>query len=447
MKKNKKYFTDKYMLIGASGLGVIIAFIFLFAYSGGQFNNSFWDRVTQGEVLAGIVIALPTIITWNISINEKRDNEKKTISNNIRETVKYYDRQLYEITSEIIDNNELTLQKAIKIDYIINTFNNLLSEWNDKAEVPISLDYTQVLSAVSSIKYPDGIDSPSNKEAEKWKNNVAIALKPTLKKLIEQKNADITDILSSVDVKYFSQITFGKEGYKLEKIKFNDKNFIECTFSPDFMLKNTFKNCKFIECSITDTVGDADQLARNLKLYENEILGTFKISKDDGDEVDILDLYDKQQPSNLESKYGRVFDTREGIVADSYIEGEKYYQFESNSSTRKDIYNDIISAIKGEKIADGIKYNNVKISISKNYITDDNSTVFLPNSQFSGWHSLFSEKIDQANNFKFYVFCIRNEEKYNTIIFREESFKQFIQLKVVGKTGKYNFYFNGFKSE
>ena len=88
---------------------------------------------------------------------------------------------------------------------------------------------------------------------------------------------------------------------------------------------------------------------------------------------------------------------------------------------------------------------NKKISISKNYITETNKSEFIAGSLFSGWNSLFLEKIKKSNNFKYYIFCIKNENVYNTIVFEKDNFNGFLKKKNVDKTGKYNFYFNGFK--
>lgn len=434
-----KIFNDKVLLIVTAIAGVIVAGLFILGYSGWQLNESFWNKVTQGEIIAGIVIALPTLVTWNLAINDKRENKKKVVSDNIRETVKYYDQQLYQISKEIAETKELSLQKATKIDYITYTFNNLVSGWSSEVGSSISLDYAQVISVVASIEYPSDIEVPESKEARQWKDNVNKALSPILKELIRQ---DKTDILRSPELKYFSQITFGESDYKLEKIDFEGKHFVECTFTPEFMMGNAFKNCKFIACSITAPINEDSNLIHNLKRDNNEVLGGLKDSSDE--DIWEEELTNKYSTDEQMGEYGRVFDAREGISADSYVEGGKYYQIISDSLSRKDIYNDIIREMREKGIVRDVKSNNVKISISKNYITSANRKDFLPNSQFSGWHSLFSDKIKGTNNFKFYIFCIRDGENYNSIVFTDKKFKEFLQKKLVDKTGKYNFYFNGF---
>ena len=62
-------------------------------------KNLILNSLSQGEVLAGIAIALPTLVTWNQAIEQSKENKKNTVSDNVR-AVSYthldvYKRQLY----------------------------------------------------------------------------------------------------------------------------------------------------------------------------------------------------------------------------------------------------------------------------------------------------------------------------------------------------------------
>lgn len=428
--KNK----DTKLQLSFAAVGVVIVIIILCINNFFKGKNLIFESLSQGEVLAGIVIALPTVVTWKQAIEQSKENKKNTVSDNVRDTVRYYDKQLTELVADISKNKELPFYKAGKIEYIIDTYNKLLKEWNGTLKLDISLDFVQVLSTICSIKYPEGIENPGNELAENWKYNLSTALKPVMREIIYLKKKEI---FGSKEVKYFSYVEFGATGYEIENVKFKDKSFIECTFSAGFIDSNSFEACEFINCSIS-TGELSKQNVKNLSNDSNTIIGTFRDSNED----DIADQFH----STSVSEYGTVFDAREGIIADNYILGNKFFEIESKSANRKEIYLDIINGLVSYGIGIDEKINNKKISISKNYITEAEKSGFIDGSLFSGWNSLFSEKIQKSNNFKYYIFCIKNENVYNTIVFENDSFTRFLKKKNVDKAGKYNFYFNGFKS-
>ena len=428
--KNK----DGKLLLSFAAVGVVIVGIILYMNNLFEGKNLILNSLSQGEVLAGIVIALPTLVTWNQAIEQSKENKKNTVSDNVRDTVKYYDKQLTELVADISKTKELPFYKAGKIEYIIDTYNKLLKEWNEILKLDISLDFVQVLSTICSIKYPKGIENPGNELTENWKYNLSTALKPVMREIISLKKEEI---FGSKEVKYFSYVEFGVTGYEIEKVKFKDKSFVECTFSADFFASNSFEACEFINCSIS-TGELSEQKVKELLSDSNTIIGTFKDSNEDD--------FAEQFYSTSVSEYGTVFDAREGIIADNYILGNKFFEIDSKSENREEIYKDIINGLVSYGIGVDEKRNNKKISISKNYITEENKSSYIAGSLFSGWNSLFSEKIQKSNNFKYYIFCIKNENVYNTIVFENDSFTRFLKKKNIDKAGKYNFYFTGFNS-
>lgn len=115
-------------------------------------KNLILENLSQGEVLAGIVIALPTIVTWMYSIKNEKDKEKKYISENALHIVKHYDSLLNEVVDDIVKENDemkkLTIQRAMKIEYIIETFNKLFKELDAKTQTSISLNFSQVIPTI-----------------------------------------------------------------------------------------------------------------------------------------------------------------------------------------------------------------------------------------------------------------------------------------------------------
>lgn len=206
---------------------------------------SFIRNLTQGEVLTGIAVAAPAFVTWNMSV----DNERNRIAQQALEIVKHYDEQLYEVTTSI-SKDGLDARKASKVVYIINTFDKLFKEINAEEETDIYLDFSQILTTVCSIKYPDKlIENPRDPGGSEWKENVANCLYPALAGII---NKGEKDILKSQSIKYFSFINFGKAEINISTMEFKNKSFVECTFTKKFIEENTFENCEFIDCSFEE---------------------------------------------------------------------------------------------------------------------------------------------------------------------------------------------------
>lgn len=245
-------------------LGSVIAIVAVLGadYFWGD-DFSFIRHLTQGEVLTGIAVAAPAFVTWNMSVlerrnseKEQRENEKKALENERNriaqqalEIVKHYDEQLYEVTTSI-SKDGLDARKASKVVYIINTFDKLFKEINAEERTAIYLDFSQILTTVCSIKYPDKlIENPRDSRVSEWKENVANCLYPALVGII---NKGENDILRSRSIKYFSFINFGKAEINISSMEFKNKSFVECTFTKEFIEENTFENCEFIDCSFEE---------------------------------------------------------------------------------------------------------------------------------------------------------------------------------------------------
>ena len=101
--KNK----DTKLLLSFAAVGVMIVIIILCMDNFYKGENLIFKNLSQGEVLAGIVIALPTVVTWKQAIEQSKEDKKNTVSDNVRDTVRYYDKQLTELVADISKNKEL----------------------------------------------------------------------------------------------------------------------------------------------------------------------------------------------------------------------------------------------------------------------------------------------------------------------------------------------------
>ncbi|MFU2164264.1 hypothetical protein ACMZ6Z_05610 [Streptococcus pluranimalium] len=179
------------------------------------------------------------------------------------------------------------------------------------------------------------------------------------------------------------------------------------------------------------------------KLFKNnQLVGRIKSGNE---EYTLEDL--ETVPERVDSVVSQVIDIREKIAVDNFIEGGRYYKLliEDSDIKKNQLYQEVVKQLRKENISsfdEGM--NNKKISISKNYIKDSNRKKYPKGAQWSGWHSLFEEKFDSANNFKHYIFCVRGNKDFYALVFTKENLEKFLKAKVVDGAGKYNFYFTGF---
>ena len=77
--KNK----DGKLLLSFAAVGVVIVGIILYMNNLFEGKNLILNSLSQGEVLAGIVIALPTLVTWNQAIEQSQEKYLILISHSI----------------------------------------------------------------------------------------------------------------------------------------------------------------------------------------------------------------------------------------------------------------------------------------------------------------------------------------------------------------------------
>lgn len=376
------------------------------------------------------------------SVKNNIDKEKKYISENALNITKYYNEQLDDLVNEIQKETEyskkLTKQRALKIEYLIKTFNTLFNEWGIKEKTKISLNLFQVLTAIASIKYPENIEIKVDEKTNEWKDSLAIALKPIVEDLIKVKEIEK---LEDEFVKYFSLMNFQN---KEIKITFEKKSFVECTFSKEFLINNNFKNCEFINCNFfIDEINKEDKRDEKLKelIKNSDFKGDKTIFKFKEVEFNFcceaLDYIDER----LNSSYNNIIkDARDNIVINSYIVGNTHYKYKIEDNIGYSKIKEFLFE-NSKNIDSNINKNNSIISISKNYIDDSNKGEYEENSLYTGWHSLFKDRFEKETK-DYYIFGIKNKEDCYFIVFKNKELEKYLNNKTVDRSGKYNFYFS-----
>ena len=420
------------IMIAGICLAAIIIIIILILHSITNGENEILKVLVQGEVITGIVITFTTIPTWIYSINERKISETRLITENAMEIVKYYDQQLFEVLEAISERDKFMLSDVWRMDYIITTYNQLFNKWEADREINISLNYPNVLPVICNKKYLGNINSPGELEDE-WKDNLAKILIPTLKAIYKTEKSEI---LQDNNVKYFSLINFGTQELDFKKITFKNKEFVECTLTEKFVLDNDFVNCKFINCYVPDGLENPNSI-KKLENNNNECTNDNDSSEGLAMLVDKGNTdsgrYSVQTTNENAACPENIIDNREKIYLCKY---KCIYKDVDNNKINNDIKAYLISELCKGDGKEKINPNNIKISISKNYST------YSEQQKWNGWHSLFKNKIESANHFKYYIFAVKDTDKHFVIIFEVEEFKEFLKAKTVDKSGKYNFYFS-----
>ena len=240
------------------------------------------------------------------------------------------------------------------------------------------------------------------------------------------------------NVKYFSLINFGTQELDFKKITFKNKEFVECTLTEKFVLDNDFVNCKFINCYVPDGLENPNSI-KKLENNNNECTNDNDSSEGLAMLIDKGSIDNGRQSVKFANENAecpeQIIDNREKIYLCKY----KYlYKEVPNDTTNKDIKAYLISILFKDNEQEKSEHNNKKISISKNYNT------YSEQQRWNGWHSLFKNKIESDNHFKYYIFAVKDTDKYFVIVFEVEAFKEFLKAKTIDKSGKYNFYFSNF---
>ena len=78
-------------LLGSIFVSLLVLYIIIYKYPGLPDNKSLSEVITQGEIIAGIAVGIPTICTWIFSIEENQSKTKKDAAIQVLEIIKHYD--------------------------------------------------------------------------------------------------------------------------------------------------------------------------------------------------------------------------------------------------------------------------------------------------------------------------------------------------------------------
>lgn len=409
-------------------------------------ESKIFEEITKGEVLAGIVIAIPTITTWYNDSEEKRKDAMK------KEVGAAFSKWSSETSEE---NKRLSSKNWLEISRIL-----------DKLEIIRKLDNEIELDLNSLFIFLQGKLQQDIKAEKSWRevNSKIINLISHDKESTEL----FYKLFPSKSLNELRFVDFGRCSL-LKKLtgRPEEISFYKCFFTVEF-LENwdffveggtvIFNECVFDE-SISESffekfLPDQSKIIIKDSLVIDELdssrgqisleYPTEEDAKQD-DAIHDLNKYNMDTTSMLASKeYNEqvILEKRDGwgnTPINDLLQGNGVEVITISDDKRTSINNRIIDALE-KKLDLGITKENSRISRSKNYVQEmrDGDSY-----EWWSWNAVMKDKID--SQFKFFIFAVQwdnnQKDKFRCIIFNQESFEKLISKKTPSNDDRYFFYF------
>lgn len=402
---------------------VLVTLLITVLYSNNP-ENLILEKLVQGEVLASIIVAFPTLKTW---LDNELSNKANLYREEFKNLIEKISHKTIQITNLEVEELKELLKKENNKTYINYKSTFLLIQNQLKSEHVIKSNY-------SFIKDIKGINS-------------------RLLKGIESK--ELKDLVGKIDE--FKFIDFGELFNNKLKINVSEYkeniNFINC----DFTL-NYFKNSDLLQSS-------------NLKIkFENCILekGSLSLLKTSNveyeldniyyyDERNILREYVEQKNTNVDKwkkinglncNFEEIFEEREllklGAINQYILKNNGIdISLETNKNDNESINLKIIKEIKkilGKEFKD-VSDDQIFVSRSKSYIQESKNGYKY---KWRSWNVL-PEKYINEDSKKLFIFAIQKEnyDKNNFIcvVFDSYNMKELLNFKQITSDNRYYFYF------
>ena len=437
-KKNKKIPSKSggYLFILLSFFSLLIVGLLLYLLKLSP-DSAVLKSLTSGEVIAGILLLVPTTCTWYI---DKKNNESEIYREGLRAQ---YLKWIEDFSST--ENNLSDSVLRIRLDVLLN------NEANQKNKC---IDYEVLFTIIQ--KKAEVIEEGITTDA--WRSiNINIL------KIIKEKYNDnyyeiIKKVIHSEDVKRLCLIDFDKLEIS-ELFNFNEMTVISpvmkfdnCVLKIDDL--NKIENNKVpIPCQFRNCVFDKDPVI----IAQNNREESRKISFENCYQkkgrffekyVDIEGRLRAQERISLENtkseiKHDEYYDARNiGLkcIINGYLHGKKGYNIEIDDNNNSSINNKIISKVKEKMGISELNSENFIVSKSKSYIPEKDTE----NYEWYSWNVL---KGNQIENQKYIIFAVQRfheKNRYLCLIFEKDNFEElYYGLYNFGK--EYNeerYYFN-----
>ena len=387
--------------------------------------NYFFEKLVQGEVLASLIVAFPTLQMWK---NKELSNKIELHREEYRELIENINKKESQIT-----NLEIEILKDLLHESNSDSFVNYKT---------VFLLLQNKLQSETEIQLKDNFIKDIRKINFELLNKMnSSEVKELINKILEFKFIDFSEILNNCEL--------------LEVTEFKDNlTFINCCFSVDYFTKSTFlqnsishvwfENC-IIEMDSLNLLKEYDikyelknsyyydergllreytektELSKSEKIYNNEIEEKIKIQDKIFEERDL-------------SKFGSI---------NQYIIKQKVFDITLKSNNQDSINSKIFTEIKNilkDELKD-IENKDIFVSRSKSYVQN---TTDGEKYNWRSWNVL-PETQAKDNSKKLYIFAVqknKNDNKnYVCVILDKNNMNKLLKLKKLSSDNRYYFYF------
>lgn len=398
---------------------IIISWILIMYYFNPE--NKILEKLVQGEVLAGIIVAFPTLMTW---IDNELSNKANLYREEFEKIIEKISDNKIQITNLEVEELKDILIKANSKTYINykSTFlliqNQLMSEKITKFNYYFIKDLKDINSRLLK-----GIKSNE--------------LKDLVEKIDEFKFIDFGELLNN-------KVKINLSEYKV-KIKFINCDFTLKFFkNSDFLqssnLKVRFENC-FIEKGSLSLLelSDVEYELENVYYYDERNELREYIDKNNNEVSKWKGI------NELNYNIEEIFEERELLEfgpINQYILKNNGMDISLETNKNESINLKIIKEIKkilGGKFKD-ISNDEIFVSRSKSYIQESKNGY---NYKWRSWNVL-PEKYINTDSKKLFVFAIQKENsdknKFICVVFDSYNMKEILNFKQMSSDNRYYFY-------
>ena len=394
-------------------------------------DSTIFGKLSQGEVIVGLAVVAPTLITW---YNVEKEKKKKIIKEDFSNWLdNFYTK----------NDNSINHMQAFRLETILK-----------KDEYLKILDYCELFMIIQNE-----LKLPGNKNLFKW----TLINKEILDTIKEIKKLDLKDELS--------RMLFVDNMYTLKFVDFNSYNFsdlfdIPCENKKEihYELQNCILTKEIFEIieknnslifELTDCIIDMEpyntrEIIKKLKKNENLIIDSYFNNL--GGAKMYYNYYDSEESqSRGDFHYYDVKNIGLEYKIDSYLYEKKEFSIDINNHNNASIENLILNGLN-EKLKD---LNEKKLKLTKKNCTLSKSKSYVPdnilekeNYEWYSWNILKREKINL--NKEYFVFAIQinsdnNTKKFSCLIIEKEKFRELYQIKEFFDNEIYHFNFAKYK--
>lgn len=402
------------------GISIIIAGFIIFFIPNYFGKNELYKVLTQGEVLVGIVVAVPTLSIWFFSIQDNSKKFETASALAVVEIKKEYDLLLKELCSNYDLNFNIF---PYRLQNIFETFENRIKPF-DGENCKIYLDYEIVLKEIFSgkISYKSFSGFMSDSEKADKIDLIGRSMKIMMDEL---KKAKLNDCIQEPFMQDFLSIQFRFKDFSeqlvdgFSKLRLVNKFFYNCTFDTEFIKKVDFEDCKFhiaeenqdennksdiekyyifIESAISDPENHEEVRNKICQLLKLDL----SIFNDENESDEIIEnVVEDEEKDEL-----RIQDVRDKILLNNMLVHNKYFTIDDIGSSDKKIITDKILDNINKTVTEDVKKENVRISISKNYVNEENINEY-GELVWLEWNSIMENYLDNNPNIEYFVFGVK----------------------------------------